>query len=655
MSTSTWSVMLAGAFKAYEPHISLAIEEAYQRGDDEAAVTVRGTKYLITFTPRTAMKQKLASDPTKQRAVRRQDNAPAQVAAQPPARQVAAPAPAPAPILPPAPPTAAAPPAAAAPGPLKRKLPANFASRAGAATKGHAGNDDENQDDHGGSAPASAPKPVPPKTGNKAARPSPAPAASSPSAAGSSDSGGGDGGGSGAALMAPGSNNFRIHQMLVELAESEKVRGDIVKTNAYTKAAIAVKGYSKVITSGKTAQKEISGVGKKMGEKIDELLSTGSLARIERDRADAELAVLKDLQRVSGIGIKFAQELKAEHGIADVQMLATRTDLLNHEQTIGLRHLHDFEARIPREEMRRLERTVAQAAAAHDPPLQMTVCGSYRRGRADSGDIDCLLCHPSYLARSTGDADVPGWLASLVEALKADGFITDVISLGKKKCHAVCRLPPPADCTATAPPSSSSASSTSPSAVAPAASAPSSAEQAAPAPSMVRLPSAKEVQMRRAGLLTAKKPQTDLFAQWKKTGLGGHSTASGGGGSVTSGNPPLPPSGGAAATASGADSSYSPGAFDAGDVRRFRRLDLRLVPFECYHASTLYFTGSDEHNKLMRNNALAKGHKLSEYGLFVNTNGEAEKADARPIPVQSEEDIFRLLDMAYATPEQRDI
>ena len=62
------------------------------------------------------------------------------------------------------------------------------------------------------------------------------------------------------------------------------------------------------------------------------------------------------------------------------------------------------------------------------------------RGRASSGDIDCLLSHPSY---NTRDAAIPDWLASLVEAPKASGFITDVISLGRKKCHAVCRLLPP--------------------------------------------------------------------------------------------------------------------------------------------------------------------------------------------------------------------
>ena len=110
--------------------------------------------------------------------------------------------------------------------------------------------------------------------------------------------------------------------------------------------------------------------------------------------------------------------------------------------------------------------------------------------------------------------------------------------------------------------------------------------------------------------------------------------------------------GGSAGASSGAvgDDACSSG---AQPTRHYRRIDLRLVPYECYHASTLYFTGSDEHNKLMRNEAISKGYKLSEYGLFkVDDEG---KVAERPESADSEEDIFTLLGMAYATPVQRDI
>ena len=47
----------------------------------------------------------------------------------------------------------------------------------------------------------------------------------------------------------------------------------------------------------------------------------------------------------------------------------------------------------------------------------------------------------------------------------------------------------------------------------------------------------------------------------------------------------------------------------------FRRLDIRLLPFDQYHCGILYFTGSDQFNKMMRAHALDQGFTLNEYSL----------------------------------------
>ena len=62
------------------------------------------------------------------------------------------------------------------------------------------------------------------------------------------------------AVLDPSKNrNGAIHDMLTELGETEKVRGDNFKANAYFKAARAVKAYDQPITSGKQARKELQG------------------------------------------------------------------------------------------------------------------------------------------------------------------------------------------------------------------------------------------------------------------------------------------------------------------------------------------------------------------------------------------------------------
>jgi DNA polymerase/3'-5' exonuclease PolX len=76
-----------------------------------------------------------------------------------------------------------------------------------------------------------------------------------------------------------------------------------------------------------------------------------------------------------------------------------------------------------------------------------------------------------------------------------------------------------------------------------------------------------------------------------------------------------------------------------------RRIDIRFINYDSYAAALLYFTGSGELNKKMRNIAKSKGYKLSEYGLF-DKNG-------KPVKVLSERDIFHALGMEYLSPRLR--
>ena len=76
-----------------------------------------------------------------------------------------------------------------------------------------------------------------------------------------------------------------------------------------------------------------------------------------------------------------------------------------------------------------------------------------------------------------------------------------------------------------------------------------------------------------------------------------------------------------------------------------RRIDIRFVPWECYPTGLLYFTGSMELNKKMRQTAASKKMKLNEYGLFDHNN--------RMLPVHHEKDVFDLLSMEYMEPTDR--
>ena len=64
------------------------------------------------------------------------------------------------------------------------------------------------------------------------------------------------------------------------------------------------------------------------------------------------------------------------------------------------------------------------------------------------------------------------------------------------------------------------------------------------------------------------------------------------------------------------------------------QVDLRVVPIECWGAALQYFTGSQAHNVAIREIAVRKKLKLSEYGLF-----EAETGDL--IVSGTEEEVYR--------------
>jgi DNA polymerase (family X) len=94
---------------------------------------------------------------------------------------------------------------------------------------------------------------------------------------------------------------------------------------------------------------------------------------------------------------------------------------------------------------------------------------------------------------------------------------------------------------------------------------------------------------------------------------------------------------------------------------RFRNgmdVDLRVVPKESYGAAILYFTGSKDHNILIRELALQKGMTLNEYGLYRIAKGKSRITNGRPkgkmIAGKSEEEIYAALGMQYIPPEIRE-
>ena len=83
-----------------------------------------------------------------------------------------------------------------------------------------------------------------------------------------------------------------------------------------------------------------------------------------------------------------------------------------------------------------------------------------------------------------------------------------------------------------------------------------------------------------------------------------------------------------------------------------RRIDILIADPSYYYFALLYFTGSYSFNIYMRRIALEKGYSLSEYGIKNNT--DKKFIDTKDL-INSEEDIFKFLDIKYVPPNKRNI
>ncbi|XP_013142721.1 PREDICTED: DNA polymerase beta-like isoform X1 [Papilio polytes] len=231
--------------------------------------------------------------------------------------------------------------------------------------------------------------------------------------------------------------NAQFCDFLMELAEYEKnVSRNIHKYNAYKKAAGVLAAQSRKIQSGEEAKK-LDGIGDKISKKIDEYIQTGKLRKIENIHHDEKAQAISMLTRISGVGPVKAAEL-VKDGIVTVEDLKRSKHLLNHHQLLGLKYFEDFEKKIPRTEIKAIENKLKALVFDLDSNFTITICGSFRRGKPESGDIDVLATHPSLKLGETKQKHGETMLKRLVDYLK--GLVIDVISMGDTKFMGVCRL-----------------------------------------------------------------------------------------------------------------------------------------------------------------------------------------------------------------------
>ncbi len=312
-------------------------------------------------------------------------------------------------------------------------------------------------------------------------------------------------------------NQFRIKQLSVVLS--------------------ILKKYPKEITINNMDDlKDISGIGKGSLERIKEILTSGTLKELGSfvDVKKEKRQALENLEEIIGVGRAKALEF-IEQGITSVEQLQDKIKKkeieVNDKILLGLKYYGKYKMNIPRSEMDQYNDLLKHMVKKINKTLGLgekdeyvlELCGSYRRQKSFSNDIDVLISKKDTFATSKTQNHLERFVNKLKSPMKHNDNKPLIIDS-----------------------------------------------------------------------MTDKKIKTKWMGFSKYLD-----------------NPP-------------------------------RRIDIRFINYDSYPAALLYFTGSSQLNKKMREIAKKKGCKLSEYGLF-------DKND-RPIKVSSERDIFHALGMEYLPP-----
>ncbi|KAI6117985.1 hypothetical protein F5141DRAFT_1000177 [Pisolithus sp. B1] len=218
-------------------------------------------------------------------------------------------------------------------------------------------------------------------------------------------------------------------QELMKLHDSKPSDHDRWRVLSYGKCIRALRNYPKRITSFSEAR-SIRGVGEKTALKIMEIINTGDLRRIEHERTD-DVEVTRLFQGIYGVGeycrsTAFAWYASGHRTLDDIRT-RSKSLRLSPAQEIGLKFYNDINSRMPREEAAKIFNIIKSIALEIDNSLFIEIMGSYRRGKADCGDIDVLVTRP--VADGKTHAGILGVLPRLLDRLRAAKILAEDLAV----------------------------------------------------------------------------------------------------------------------------------------------------------------------------------------------------------------------------------
>jgi DNA polymerase/3'-5' exonuclease PolX len=152
---------------------------------------------------------------------------------------------------------------------------------------------------------------------------------------------------------------------------------------------------------------KIDGVGKGIKDRIKEIITTKKLSEIEQickniDCENLNKTNLKDeLLSIIGVGDSLVKKLLNEYKITSVsefiKLVKSKELSVSKTVELGIKYYKKLKFNIPRQEITKTYDFLFKEIEKVDSSIIIEICGSYRRQKLTSNDIDLLITSPSII------------------------------------------------------------------------------------------------------------------------------------------------------------------------------------------------------------------------------------------------------------------
>ena len=178
---------------------------------------------------------------------------------------------------------------------------------------------------------------------------------------------------------------------------------------------------------------KLEGIGKETISKIQEIMQTGRLSRIQEllkavPYTKKQIEIMIELEGVMGVGPKIARKMVDQgiNGVGDLKKPGKWK--LTEMQKIGVKYYKDLNEKIPRKEVEKWRDSIISKIQKTNKGARGVLAGSYRLGKKASGDIDLILLIPTI--KTVSDLEKHGGIVMDQILKEIRGILKDYLRMG---------------------------------------------------------------------------------------------------------------------------------------------------------------------------------------------------------------------------------